>query len=133
MNEDWKTIRPLTPFTGLDGKLVKGPRPTLEFKVYLVGHGYEVDVFRGGGKEPIAHVCRDFGGTYRIGRIETVAIAQIVKAFEGLEAAIQRSESPRPKRRKFALLPDNLPEEDVNNEHDDVNCDLENTSEECVK
>ena len=89
---DWKTIKPLTPFIGLDGKPVKGPQPTLTFRVYLVGHGYEVDVFRGSGREPVAHICRDFGGTYRVSRIEEAVMLQVLSAFEGLENAVVQGE-----------------------------------------
>lgn len=65
----------------------------VEAKVYLVEHGYQIDVFDyTKGKEPrVCSVCRDFGDNYPIGEMANTVAAALLKALENVEESHQNT------------------------------------------
>ena len=63
------------------GKLMPDPIPDIEFKVWLVLYGYQVDTYVNGKR--IAATCRDYSGEAESRQQHTqIIIEEINKAFD---------------------------------------------------
>lgn len=65
---------------------MKKSTPALQANVFLVGHGYQIDIVNHTGPETTIHTtCRDFAGSYDVTRIATAVEIAFVNAMRKLE------------------------------------------------
>lgn len=54
--------------------------PNLVVAIGLVGYGYQMDIYRDG--KHVGTECRDFGGTYKVSKLEEVLLAGLLNGFD---------------------------------------------------
>lgn len=64
------------------------PKPDITAKVYLVPHGYQIDLLDSKGKE-LGSSCRDFGGSYPIKKMSVIVASGMLANMEKVEEVYQ--------------------------------------------
>ena len=68
-----------------------GREPDVTANVYLVPHGYQIDVKLAGGEQADAIVCRDFAGTYPdLGYLREVLADHLIQAMRDFEKKLKQ-------------------------------------------
>lgn len=65
-------------------------KPDVTAKVYLVEHGYQLDLFDENGKK-LGFECRDFGGDYPVDKMQNVAAAAMIATMQKCEDAYNKT------------------------------------------
>jgi hypothetical protein len=64
--------------------------PSLEIKLYLIEHGYQLDAFDSNGRE-VGSECRDFGGEYPPEKMRDIVLGGVLSVMRKAETAYRKA------------------------------------------